>query len=313
MKTINRLTLSTSPLSQPARKPHKTVSFGHKRFLYRGSHRHPTGKERDIETGLYYYGARYLDSRTGRWLSGDPAIGEYVPEAPVSDEARKRNGNLPGQGGVFNYVNLHVYHYAGNNPVKYVDPSGMWLDNEDGTFTAEKGDTLWDLYGADWQEKSGYTGDPTKLQVGDVVGKPLVTTVTASGEGNGFFASAIVALSGMEIDKSWYSIDFTINETGEKFSAKYTTTAIEGEGYKLGLGVYTLFIEAHGRFEGKPPTPAQIIDSFADENISISFSLSCFGFITSESKNWKVKIGTFGVSVGTPFYGVVEKTFTKRR
>jgi hypothetical protein len=25
---------------------------------------------------------------------------------------------------VFNYVNLHVYHYAANNPVKYVDPDG---------------------------------------------------------------------------------------------------------------------------------------------------------------------------------------------
>ena len=27
-------------------------------------------------------------------------------------------------GGVFNTVNLHVYHYAGNNPVKYTDPDG---------------------------------------------------------------------------------------------------------------------------------------------------------------------------------------------
>jgi hypothetical protein len=27
-------------------------------------------------------------------------------------------------GGVYNYVNLHVYHYAGNNPVKYTDPDG---------------------------------------------------------------------------------------------------------------------------------------------------------------------------------------------
>jgi GH24 family phage-related lysozyme (muramidase) len=27
-------------------------------------------------------------------------------------------------GGVFNCVNLHAYHYAGNNPVKYVDPDG---------------------------------------------------------------------------------------------------------------------------------------------------------------------------------------------
>jgi hypothetical protein len=51
-------------------------------------------------------------------------MGEYLPSAPISDEARRRNGNLPGQSGIFNLVNLHVYHYAGNNPVKYVDPDG---------------------------------------------------------------------------------------------------------------------------------------------------------------------------------------------
>jgi RHS repeat-associated protein len=83
-----------------------------------------TGKELDAETGLYYYGARYLDPKTSRWLSGDPAMGEYFPVAPVNDDAKKHNQNLPGQGGVFNYVNLHAYHYAGNNPVKYVDPDG---------------------------------------------------------------------------------------------------------------------------------------------------------------------------------------------
>jgi hypothetical protein len=30
-------------------------------------------------------------------------------------------------GGVFNLVNLHLYHYAGNNPVKYVDPDGKFV------------------------------------------------------------------------------------------------------------------------------------------------------------------------------------------
>jgi RHS repeat-associated protein len=95
-----------------------------KRQLYKKKLVQFTGKELDAETGLYYYGARYLDPKTSRWLSGDPALGEYLPVAPVNDEAKKRNQNLPGQGGVFNYVNLHAYHYAGNNPVKYVDPDG---------------------------------------------------------------------------------------------------------------------------------------------------------------------------------------------
>jgi RHS repeat-associated protein len=83
-----------------------------------------TGKEFDPETGLYYYGARYLDPKTSRWISADPAMGEYVPQAPVNDEAKRYNKNLPGMGGVFNTVNLHVYHYAGNNPVKLIDSDG---------------------------------------------------------------------------------------------------------------------------------------------------------------------------------------------
>jgi len=131
---------------------------------------HTSTKTLNSGVARVFYDARYLDPKTSRWISADPAMGEYIPQAPINDEAKKSNKNLPGMGGVFNYVNFHVYHYAGNNPVKYIDPNGMWIDNGDGTHTAEKGDTLWGLYGADWQSKSGYKGDPKQLQVGEKVG-----------------------------------------------------------------------------------------------------------------------------------------------
>ena len=31
-------------------------------------------------------------------------------------------GSSVGEGGIYNTVNLSVYHYAGNNPLKYTDP-----------------------------------------------------------------------------------------------------------------------------------------------------------------------------------------------
>jgi len=57
-----------------------------------------TGREFDTETGLYFYRARYLDASTGRFLSEDP----------LKFDA----GN-------------NFYDYVGNNPVEFVDPSGL--------------------------------------------------------------------------------------------------------------------------------------------------------------------------------------------
>lgn len=71
--------------------------------------------------------------REGKKLLSAKSVFPSLTTAPINDEAKKHNENLPGMGGVFNVVNLHVYHYAGNNPVKYTDPDGKitWNRAED--------------------------------------------------------------------------------------------------------------------------------------------------------------------------------------
>jgi RHS repeat-associated protein len=125
MMSENILTLSTSPPSLSASNSRRIAGPARRRrSLYGRTRQYFTGKGRDAETGLYYYGARYLDHRAARWAGGDPALGEYIPAAG------RGSGGLPGMGGVYNTVNLHAYHYARNNPVKYVDPDGRAAGDE---------------------------------------------------------------------------------------------------------------------------------------------------------------------------------------
>ncbi|TSC62613.1 MAG: hypothetical protein G01um101448_800 [Parcubacteria group bacterium Gr01-1014_48] len=61
-----------------------------------------TGEESDDSTGLYYLRARWYDPSVGRFLSRDPIDEGGAPQ-----------------------VGHQRYAYAGNNPLTYVDPSGL--------------------------------------------------------------------------------------------------------------------------------------------------------------------------------------------
>ncbi len=83
-----------------------------------------TGQELDPETGLYAFPARNYDPRTSRWLSVDPAMEAFLPYVGQNPD------DLPGMGGVFDPTNLAAYHFSSNNPLRYVDPTGMADDDK---------------------------------------------------------------------------------------------------------------------------------------------------------------------------------------
>jgi RHS repeat-associated protein len=64
-----------------------------------------TGKERDQESGLDYFGARYYGSSMGRFMSPDPIN--------LTEERLLNPSNT-----------LNKYAYGANNPLKYVDDDG---------------------------------------------------------------------------------------------------------------------------------------------------------------------------------------------
>jgi RHS repeat-associated protein len=63
-----------------------------------------TGKERDAESGLDYFGARYYASSMGRFMSPDP----LMASAKIWDPQT-----------------WNRYTYGRNNPLTMIDPTGM--------------------------------------------------------------------------------------------------------------------------------------------------------------------------------------------
>jgi len=76
-----------------------------------------SGKEKDDESGLQYFEARYLMGHMGRFASEDPML----PRVNAMDSNEQRNF-------LQNNSFIQVYSYARNNPLIHVDPSGQYSE-----------------------------------------------------------------------------------------------------------------------------------------------------------------------------------------
>ncbi|WP_455963931.1 RHS repeat-associated core domain-containing protein, partial [Bacteroides bouchesdurhonensis] len=111
------------------------------------------GKELDQKNGLnwYDYGARHYDAAIGRWHVVDPMSEKYYLTDP--------------------------YVYCGNNPIKRIDPSGMWYTgytvDENGFFRkvndigGNRYDVLYNmkLFSPDRTEDYDESGDKTGIKI----------------------------------------------------------------------------------------------------------------------------------------------------
>ncbi|HEX3043374.1 MAG TPA: FG-GAP-like repeat-containing protein [Bacillota bacterium] len=167
-----------------------------------------TGKEKDGD-GLYYYWARYYDPELGRFISPDPA----------------RDG-------------MNWYEYCANNPVKYIDPTGLAWWNP---FTWGKGQGETQTTTSTETTKDG-TVTTTKDQVKNFFGEWITKTTTVSGTDNSGNTYEIKYFSSGDISATYNYNSLTKNEADAWNTEKNAKAGIESFKIKLATnGLSSIF------------------------------------------------------------------------
>jgi RHS repeat-associated protein len=146
-----------------------------------------SGKERDSETNLDYFGARYFSGAQGRFTSADPLMASAKARNPQS---------------------WNRYAYTLNNPLRYVDPDGMEVPEgcaKDSNCTIKlKLNVIYD------QDMNGRTG-PTPMEKNraqalqaeatSVLANANIQVETALGQGSYTEPNERVTLTGLVDDR----------------------------------------------------------------------------------------------------------------
>jgi RHS repeat-associated protein len=133
-----------------------------------------TQKERDNETGLDYFLARYYSSTSGRFTSPDPIF--------ISDKQ------------TYNPQLWNLYNYVGNNPLNATDPTGMklvrlgqhtdeWIDNRSKQINQQLNDPKSKLTNSQRAKLGDELDTITQEKQGNAVAREAIRQLNAIGEG----------------------------------------------------------------------------------------------------------------------------------
>lgn len=171
-------------------------TFTYKRYRY-------VGKEKDGESGLYYYGARYYAAWNGRFLSVDPLAGKYnwqssyvyADNNPVNKMDYNGEGTGEGEGGgepqdqsnSKSDTKIHAKLTGSKNLIIYIKESGGVFDidkmkENSGDFDYIVADSMHDAL----TYMKGYYGDEEYSNLKGKIDK-LIIKVHSSGYGVLYF------------------------------------------------------------------------------------------------------------------------------
>lgn len=160
------------------------------------------GKVKDPTTGLDLLGARYYNADLGRFISTDPAM----------DSSSAQTAN--------------PYSYGANNPVMYVDPTGLWSLSGAWNSVKKAASTAWD-----WTtEHKGLIAD---VAVGIGVGI-AIGAVCSTGVGCVILAGAAAGAAGAA---AGYGVDVAEGKTQFSWGGLAMTTAVGGLFGAAGAGL----------------------------------------------------------------------------
>jgi RHS repeat-associated protein len=231
-----------------------------------------TGKERDTESGLDYFGARYYASSMGRFMSPDPS-GLYY-----ADQTNPQSFNL--------------YAYALNNPLKFIDPTGLticnWGHSDNNTGAAD---------GNDYDDDEDCVKDGGKLvQNFDTV------NVNPDNSGNSEQDMVNAGVTTILQYQTWSGNPYLQWQPGQLSS--YALGIIQGVNQQLAwvptVCAYTISASVSGG-----PVSVALNSTQKGSSMSVSGSAALSNYVrTNVGINLGSQAPAASVRIGTPFVGI---------